>query len=560
MNKVSKESKTAKAKKCFDAYNHWLKIENKTINYKLMNMKKEEVETAFGNSLSFGTAGLRGVMGLGTNYLNEINVCKLANAVLSYYQKNNLKSIVIGFDTRHNSKLYSRIFAKVLSFNGIKVNIFKNYVPTPVLNFAIKYTESDMGVMITASHNNKSYNGIKISGANAIQISGEVEKSIGSFYAKIDEVDTYNTYLLNQKYKGENIFFVKNKVKKLFLGELYKNKLNKNLNIIYTPLNGTAYKYVKKSLKCSGFKKIKTPFLQKFASGDFSTCPYPNPEFAETFKLCLKCTEDFDADVIVATDPDGDRLGAMIKSTKGYKLLTGNEVGFLLLNYIYETHSREKNLYAVSTVVSSPMFFDMCEAYGIKCEKTLTGFKNIGKAKKLLEDRYGKDGFLLAYEESCGYIVKDSFYDKDGIFALLKFCELASYLKNKGSSVEEYLNEIYNKFNNVYSLNSSISFEGNNALDNMNTAIESLREKGIKSLLKKKITSTIDYLKDKTGLEKSNFIEFQTDNFSFIIRPSGTEPKLKFYIHAKGKNLTQSKKLAEEVLEAIKKEIFNINE
>lgn len=541
-------------------YNNWLKIEDKSINEKLLTMTEEEQVSAFGGSLSFGTAGLRGIMGLGTNRLNEVNVCKLANAIVEYYIKNKLNSIVIGFDTRHNSKAYSRVFAKVLASNGIKVNLFKNFVPTPVLNFAISYTKSDMGIMITASHNNKIYNGIKVSGANCIQISGETEKTLGNLYAKLNEVELYNNYYKNQANQTKNIVYVSKYVKKQFLGEFYKNKMNKELNIIYTPLNGTAYKYVRKALKDSGFKNVKSPFRQKFPNGNFTTCPYPNPEFQEAYKSALKCTEDFDADVIVATDPDGDRLGAMIKSTKGYKLLTGNEVGFLLLNYIYETRSREKNLYAVSTVVSSPMFFKMCDSFGIHYQKSLTGFKNIGKAKLAMEDKYGKDGFILAYEESCGYIVKDNFYDKDGIFALLKFCELASYLKQKGSSLEEYLNEIYAKYDNLYSLNSSLSFEGDNALERMNESVNNLREQGLTKLLKKKITKTIDYLNDKTGLDKSNFIEYYTDDFSFIIRPSGTEPKLKFYIHAKGKTLDQSKKLASNVLDAIKKEIFNINE
>lgn len=541
-------------------YNNWLKIEDKTIIEKLSLMKDDEINSAFGGSLSFGTAGLRGIMGIGTNRLNEVNVCKLANAIVEYYIKNKLNSIVIGFDTRHNSKTYSRVFAKILAYNGIKVNLFKNFVPTPVLNFAINYTKSDMGIMITASHNNKIYNGIKVSGANCIQISGEAEKTLGNLYAKLNEVDLFNNYLKYQSKQTKNIIYVKNEVKKEFLGEFYKNKLNKELNIIYTPLNGTAYKYVRKELKKSGFKNVKSPFRQKFPNGNFTTCPYPNPEFVEAYKCALKCTEDFDADIIVATDPDGDRLGAMIKSTKGYKLLTGNEVGFLLLNYIYENRSREKNLYAVSTVVSSPMFFKMCDSFGIKYQKSLTGFKNIGKAKLALEDKYGKDGFILAYEESCGYIVKDNFYDKDGIFALLKLCELASYLKQKGSSLEEYLNEIYAKYGNIFSLNSSISFDGDNALERMNEAVNNLRLDGLTKLLKKKITKTIDYLNDKTGLEKSNFIEYYTDDFSFIIRPSGTEPKLKFYIHAKGKTLDQSKKLASNVLDAIKKEIFNINE
>lgn len=542
-----------------NGYQKWLKIDNKQIHEKLLSMTDEEKKAAFDGSLSFGTAGLRGIMALGTNRLNVVNVCKLANAVLTYYQRKDFKNIVIGFDTRHNSKAFAKVFATVLANGGVQVKMFSSYVPTPVLIYSIGETNSDMGIMITASHNNKEYNGIKISDSTGIQIASDAERDIGKLYQQLDEVALFSDYL-KIKSKSKNIKTLRCSIKRKFLGDFYRNKINSALNIIYTPLNGTAYKYVMKALKGTGFKKIVTPRSQKFANGDFKTCPSPNPEYAETFKQSLKCTDYFDADVLVATDPDGDRLGAMIKSTKGYKLLTGNEVGFLFLNYIFENRKREKNTFAVSTVVSSPMFFKMCEAYGIKYEKTLTGFKNIGRAKRKLEEKYGKDGFILAYEESCGYIVKDNFYDKDGIFAIAKFCEIASYLKNQGSSVEEYLNEIYARFGNIYSLNSSLAFNGENALARMNQFIDELREKGIKSLLRRKITKTTDYLKDKTGLDKSNFIEYETKDFTFIIRPSGTEPKLKFYIHATGKTLDESKKLASEVLSAIKKEIFDIDE
>lgn len=540
-------------------YKKWLCIQNKEINERLRGMTQNEIEDCFSSSLSFGTAGLRGIMDEGTNRMNQVNVCKLANAVLNFYKKKKYTSIVIGYDTRHNSKEFAKVFARVMALGGIKVHLFDHFVPTPVLIFSIQETASNMGVMITASHNNKNYNGIKISGADCIQISGDAEQELGKLYAKLDEVELYNEYLKNRFVITKNIVKVKGNVTKKFLGEFYKNKINNSLNIIYSPLNGTAKDYVITALKGTGFKHIVMPFFQKFPSGDFKTCPSPNPEYVETFKECLKCTDNFDADVIVATDPDGDRLGAMIKSTKGYKLLSGNEVGLILLYYIIENEIYEKNNFAISTVVSSPMFFDICEYYGIKYEKTLTGFKNIGRAKKELENKYGKDGFVMAYEESCGYIVNEEFYDKDGIFALLKFCEIASYLKNQGSSIEEYLSEIYERFGNVYSLNSSLAFTGTDANERMNNTINKLRKNGLKTLNRKKIIEIKDYLLDDTGLDKSNFIEYKTNEFSFIIRPSGTEPKLKFYIHAKGKTLDESKKLANDVLNSIKKEIFGID-
>jgi len=540
-------------------YENWKQIQDKRLQKELNTLTLEEVEDNFFGHLSFGTAGLRGKMGFGTNRINEVTVCKLANAVGKYFKQNNLKSIVVGFDTRNNSKKFSRIFAKTLTANGIKVFLFKNFVPTPVVSFAITELKVDMGIMITASHNNKIYNGIKVSGADGIQISGDVEKTLNSLYLETDEVNAYNQFL-KIKSKNNNIFYLDKELKQKFLGKFYQNSFNANVKIIYTPLNGTAYKYVVNALKKSGFKNVIIPKSQKIASGEFKTCPNPNPEFKEVYSECLNLTKSFDADLIVATDPDGDRLGVMIKTYDGYKLLTGNEVGFLLLNYIYEKKEDKKDLFAVSTVVSSPLFFTMCEKLGINYKKSLTGFKNLGKAKKILEDEYSTKGFILAYEESCGYVVKNNFYDKDGIFALIKICELASSLKSKNSSLDKYLNELYEKFGYVYSLNSHIIFEGNNALNDMNNVIENLRKKGIKKLNNSKIIKKIDYYCDETGLDKSNFIEYKTEKFSFIIRPSGTEPKLKFYIHASGSNFEECKLLAEQVLIAIKKEILNLSE
>jgi len=231
-----------------------------------------------------------------------------------------------------------------------------------------------------------------------------------------------------------------------------------------------------------------------------------------------------------------------------------------LLNSIYNTKKDKENLYAVSTVVSSPLFFKMCDELNIKSKKTLTGFKNLGKAKKEFEKEYSKDGFVLAYEESCGYVVKNFLYDKDGIFALLKVCELASTLKNNNISLEEYLDSIYKKYGYMYSLSSNIVFKGNNPTKEMNNTIENLRLNKPESVCGEKIVKSIDYFLDDTGLEKSNFIEYLTNSFSFIIRPSGTEPKLKFYIHTTGKDIDDAKKTAYGVLESIKKDILSISE
>ena len=249
-------------------YKKWLKIENKAINAELKSMTDEQISSAFLGELAFGTAGLRGIMALGTNRINDVNVCRLANAILSLCKKKKLKSVVVGFDTRHNSKKYSRIFAKVLSNGGIEVNLFKDHVPTPVLTYSIKHLSTDLGIMITASHNKKEYNGIKVSTKDGIQISGDLEKELGILYSKTNEVEAFNKYSTSKNVK-KYIHFVKEDVKKSFMGNFYKNKLNKALNIIYTPLNGTAYKYVMTALKGVGFKNIVTPNKQKFGDGNF---------------------------------------------------------------------------------------------------------------------------------------------------------------------------------------------------------------------------------------------------------------------------------------------------
>ena len=513
-----------------EVYLYWLNnILDKKIKKQLQQLTKEQIEANFSCSLSFGTAGMRGTMEQGTNNINELTVTKLAQSLSLYMQQNNKKSVVICFDTRKNSKKFAQLFAKVLDKNKIKVYIFKNFAPTPLCVFATTKYKADYGVMITASHNNKTYNGIKIYGDLGIQINKEVQEEISKIFDETKEIDVYNNVYKHKLSK--NVCFLTNKVIDEFT-KSPKDKIKKNLKIVYTPLNGTGKNAVTKLLKQNGFK-FKIPTKQKNASGEFKTCPYPNPEFIEAFKESLNLATKNDADIIVATDPDADRIGVMVKHNGEYVKLTGNEVGYIFAEYLL-TKNTNKNKFVVTSVVSSPLIDDICKNHSAKLYKTLTGFMSLGTKDYELQKKYGKDAFCLCYEESCGYVVKNSYYDKDGIFASLEICNIANTLKKENKTLIDYLNEIYAKYGHMTTVGDSVKFEGVNSLQKMNAVVNNLRQNKPQSIQNRKITKIIDYYIDDTGLDKQNFIEYHAKDIIFIIRPSGTEPKLKIYLFVKG--------------------------
>ena len=493
-------------------YLNWLNIEDENVVKKLKKMNEEEIEKNFSSSLTFGTAGIRGIMELGTNTINEVLVAKFAFAFLKFLGNKKAK-IVITYDTRKNSKKFAGIMAKILSDK--EVYIFNNFAPTPICVFATTFLKADFGIMITASHNRKEYNGVKVFDHNGIQIDKHAQEAISKAYDLTDEVKAYNDYL---KLNGKETHKIGHEIEEKFI-ENKSNKTKKTLKIIYTPLNGTGYYAVSRILKQNGFSFL-TPKTQKYGSGEFKTCPYPNPEFEEAFDESLKIADD--ADLILATDPDADRLGVMAKKKGKFVKLSGNEVGYILAEYLL---SGTKNKSVVTSVVTSPLIEDICKNHEAKLYKTLTGFKNLGRKAKELNDN-GEDVALI-YEESCGYSVEKNFYDKDGIKTALKICEIAEELKKENKTLFDYLDEIYAKYGRLYDLIDSIIFENSN---DMQKVMAKLRKTKIKVV---KIEKIIDYLNDNTGLEKQNFLEYRFMTGSFIIRPSGTEPKLKIYVFVK---------------------------
>lgn len=494
-------------------YLNWLKnIEDENVVKKLKKMSEKGIERNFSSSLSFGTGGIRGKMELGTNTLNEVLVAKFAFAFLKFLGGKKAK-IVIAYDTRNNSKKFAEIMAKILSEK--EVYLFNNFVPTPICVFATTFFKADFGIMITASHNHREYNGIKVFDQYGIQIDTHDQETISKAYNATDEVKAYNEYL---KLSGKKIQKIGHEIEDKFI-ENKCNKVKKSLKIVYTPLNGTGYYAVSRILKQNGFD-FKTPKSQKNGNGEFKTCPYPNPEFVEAFSESLKIAND--ADIIIATDPDADRLGVMARKNGEFVKLSGNEVGYILAENIL---SGTKNKTVVTSVVTSPLIEDICKNNEAKLCKTLTGFKNLGRVAKELQDK--NEDVVLIYEESCGYSVEKNFYDKDGIKSALKICEIAEALKKQNKTLFDYLDEIYAKYGRLYALSDSIIFENSN---DMQKVMEKLRKTKIEVV---KIEKIIDYLNDNTGLEKQNFLEYEFKTGSFIIRPSGTEPKLKIYVFVK---------------------------
>ena len=479
-------------------------IEDKKIIKQLNKYSTKQIEDNFSLSLEFGTAGMRGTMEIGTNNVNNLTVCKLAKSLAEYICDNEKnKSVVVCFDTRNNSFAFSRLFANVLSSYNIKTYLFKNFAPTPLCVYAIKKYNCAFGVMITASHNNKFYNGIKVYDHNGIQINNDTQKAISAIFNQTNEIEVYNK-IYNKKL-SKDIIFVKKDIEIEF-SSFEKENDEKKLKIVYTPLNGTGKFCVTSLLKNCKYK-FSIPASQKMASGDFKTCPYPNPEMEESFCESVKLAKKVDADIIVATDPDADRLGAMVKHNGNYVKLSGNEVGYIFADYLL-SKNKNKDKFVVTTVVTSPLIDDICKKYNATLQKTLTGFMSIGTKKKELQDKFGDDAFCLAYEESCGYVVKHSYYDKDGIYATKLICEIAEYYKSQNKTLIDYLDDIYSSVGYTCSLSDSVMFNGANSKQKLNETVENLRKNPLKSVCGYKIDKIVDYYNDETGLPKQNFLEY----------------------------------------------------
>ncbi len=557
-------------------YNEWLEkaVIDPDLKEELESIKgnEEEILDRFYRCLEFGTAGLRGVIGAGTNRMNYYTVCQATQGLADFLNKHfENPSIAIGYDSRIKSDYFSIEAAKVLAANGVKVYLYRELQPTPCLSFAIRYFKTSSGIILTASHNPAKYNGYKCYNANGYQMTDEEANETYKFIKKVDYFTGIKTMDFDEAVEKGLIEYMGDEVIDAFLDEVIKQCVNPDiiadagLKVIYTPLNGTGNKPVRKILDRIGVQDVYVVPEQEMPDGNFPTCPFPNPEIKQAFECALKMAEDIQPDLLLATDPDCDRVGIAVKDGNGgYKLMSGNEVGAMMLNYLL-SQKKEKGLLsensiAVKSFVSTDLAEVIAKKYNCTFKNLLTGFKYIGELITQLEAEGKADDFVMGFEESYGYLAGTHARDKDAVVASMLICEMAAYYKAQGKSLAEVMDSIYDEFGYYFNTVSSYTFEGASGMEKMAAIMDGLRADAPKSFGGMEVTVVDDYktsvstnLTDSSTktieLPKSNVLAYTlTDGNKIIVRPSGTEPKIKAYITAIGKDREQAQLIADKLL------------
>lgn len=502
----------------------------------------EAINDAFYKNLEFGTGGLRGVLGMGTNRMNYYTVMKATQGLANFLNKKykNAK-VAISYDSRLFSAEFAKTAAKVLSSNGIKAYIYDVLKPTPVLSYTVRNLQCQSGIMITASHNPSIYNGYKVYGNDGCQISGDFADEVSR---EINKLDIFSDIKCDDDSLVES---VPNRVYEEFLKSTMKKSLldksvSRDIKIAYTPLNGTGRYPVQDILKLDGFNFVKVVKEQEEPDGNFTTCKYPNPEIRETLDLGVKLLNDIEGDILIATDPDCDRVALVSRDNKGLHYYSGNETGMLIFDYVYNTLKSRGLLpehpVLVKTIVSSDIMNVICEKLGVQCVDVLTGFKYIGEVIANLEKQGRESDFLLGFEESCGYLTNTEVRDKDAVNASMLVAEMVAFNKANGKTVYERIEEIYNEYGHYQSMLDSFEFPGQSGKEKMDNLMKFFRESEVRFPVDQ-VRQINDYLlsiaKTKNGVEeiklpKSNVLKYIfEDGTTVTIRPSGTEPKIKVY-------------------------------
>lgn len=533
----------------------------------------EEISDRFYRSLEFGTAGLRGVIGAGTNRMNVYTVCRatqgLADFLNAHFEN---PSCAIGYDSRIKSDYFSIESAKTLAANGVKVYLFNELQPTPCLSYAIRKFKTSGGIILTASHNPGKYNGYKCYDSNGYQMTDDEAEETYGYIQKVDYFTGIKSMDFDEAVEKGLIEYMGEEVIESFLDEVEKQCINKkacaeaDLKVIYTPLNGTGNKPVRKILSRIGIKNVYVVPQQELPDGNFPTCPFPNPEIKQAFECALEMTKDIKADILLATDPDCDRVGIAVPGANGeFVLMSGNEVGAMLLNYLLSQKKANGSLSANSVAVKSFVSTDLAEAiakkYSCTFKNLLTGFKYIGELITNLEKEGRADDFVMGFEESYGYLAGTHARDKDAVVGSMLICEMAAYYKMQGKTLVDVMNDIYDEFGYYCNQVKSYQFEGEAGMVVMDKIMTSLRENPPKELAGERVVYIGDYKKSvaynlddatesKIDLPKSNVLAYKTDKGNgIIVRPSGTEPKIKAYITAIGSSKAASQELAERLTE-----------
>ncbi len=553
-----------------EAYKRWMEtdLEDPALKAELESIEgnEEEIKDRFAVSLKFGTAGLRGVLGAGSNRMN-IYVVRQATQGLANWVKTQAGNqlVAISYDSRINSDVFAKTAACVLAANGIKVRIYDALMPVPALSFATRYYEANAGIMVTASHNPAKYNGYKAYGPDGCQMTDEAADIV---YAEIQKTDILTGAKMMSFEEGIEkglIEYVGDDCKEALYDAIKARSVRPGicktagLKLVYSPLNGSGLVPVMRILEDIGIDDITIVEEQKYPDGNFPTCPYPNPEIFEALRLGLELAQKTGADLMLATDPDADRVGIAMKCPDGtYELVSGNEVGVLLLDYIaagrIESGTMPKNPVAVKSIVSTPLADAVAANYGVELRSVLTGFKWIGDQIAGLEAAGEVDRFIFGFEESYGYLAGPYVRDKDAIIGSMLICEMAAYYRSIGSSIKQRLEEIYAKYGRYLNKVDSFEFPGLSGMDKMAGIMDDLRKNPPADIAGYKVVKVTDYKKsEETGLPAANVLIFKLDGGAeVIVRPSGTEPKIKTYFTTLGKDVAEAQAQKDALADALK--------
>ena len=545
------------------SYQEWLEKATEDVDLikELKEMDSSKKEDAFYRDLAFGTGGLRGTIGAGTNRMNIYTVAKatqgLSNYILKHFKEGNRK-VAISRDSRLKSDVFANVASRVFAANGIEVAIYPYISPVPTLSFATRYLHCSAGVMITASHNPSKYNGYKVYGSDGCQITTEAADEILKYIEEIDIFNDVKYISFDDGFDKGLISYIPPKVITAFVEEvknqslLGSEKVDKDVAIVYSPLNGTGLVPVTRTLKEMGYTNITVVKEQEMPNGYFPTCPYPNPEIKEAMALGMEYAKKNNADLLLATDPDCDRVGIAVKDTNGeYKLLSGNETGMLLFDYICARRialgKMPKDPVMVKTIVTIDMAERIAEHYGVKTINVLTGFKFIGEQIGLLEKEGHPERYIFGFEESYGVLTGTYVRDKDAVDGAFMICEMFAYYMSKGVSLLEKLDELYKTYGYTYNTLYSFEFDGSSGFKKMQEIMSSFR-KGISSFGGKKVVKCLDYIEGLDGLPKSDVLKYYLEgNSSVVVRPSGTEPKLKTYISVSASSMEETKSIEKNI-------------
>lgn len=563
-------------------YNEWIESSyfDEETKLELRNISDDEVEIKerFYKNLEFGTGGLRGIIGAGTNRINIYTVRKATRGICRYIDKKfgeegKKRGVVIAHDSRRMSREFCEEAAATLAAHGVKAFVFNSLRATPILSFATRYLNCQMGIVITASHNPKEYNGYKVYSSYGGQICVDEANEIINEINSIEDLSSINRDEFESYVESGMITILSDDVDNAFNEEVMKQLRDKDmvkengdkLRIIYTPIHGTGNIPVRRALKDSGFTDVTVVKEQELPDSEFSTVEYPNPEEREVFNIAIEMAKESNADLIIGTDPDCDRVGIVVRDNNGeYIVLNGNQTGAIIVNYLFTKMKEEENIpenaTIVKTIVTSELGAEIAKYYGAEAIDTLTGFKFIGEKIHEYED-FGSitKNFVVGYEESYGYLIGTHSRDKDAVVSSLIISEAALYYKLKGMSLYDVLLEIYEKFGYYKETLKSITLKGIDGIEKIAEIMKSFREDDITSIAGIKVEKLLDYKKGVDGLPKSDVLKFILEDKSWIaIRPSGTEPKIKFYFGVCGNSEEDSANKVKSLMEYIEDKVESI--